>query len=212
MEVISIQKIQDRPIIDAIATDDFFLIGDVSDGSQVKRVTVATLRAFILAGSTLPPNPSPDPTFATRYLGINCGGDQYIDSEGDMWIADQYFSGASGQPGQFSSGEILGTTEDTLFYTDRYGEFTYTIPTLDNSPHQISFYFSEPYWQHLTDRIFRIRINDTLVANNIDIFSEVGYKTAAIKTFVATPVNQQIQVVFQSINDNALVNAILVKR
>jgi len=41
MQVISIQNIQDRPIIDAIAPQDFLLIGDASDGNQVKRVLVS---------------------------------------------------------------------------------------------------------------------------------------------------------------------------
>lgn len=41
MQVISIQNIQDRPIIDAIAPQDFLLIGDASDGNQVKRVLIS---------------------------------------------------------------------------------------------------------------------------------------------------------------------------
>lgn len=62
MQVISVQSIIDRPIIDAIATNDFLLIGDASDGNAIKRVSLATLRAFVLAGFTPSPSPSPSPS------------------------------------------------------------------------------------------------------------------------------------------------------
>ena len=61
MQVISIQNIQDRPIIDAIAPQDFLLIGDASDGNQVKRVLVSTLTSYLLA--LIPVGPvDPQPT------------------------------------------------------------------------------------------------------------------------------------------------------
>lgn len=61
MQVISIQNIQDRPIIDAIAPQDFMLIGDASDGGQVKRVLVSTLTSYLIG--LLPVDPvDPQPT------------------------------------------------------------------------------------------------------------------------------------------------------
>ena len=49
MQVITIQKIEDRPIIDAIAPEDFLLIGDASDSQQVKRTLVSDLTDYILS-------------------------------------------------------------------------------------------------------------------------------------------------------------------
>ena len=43
MQVISIQNIQDRPLIGAIAPDDFMLVGDASDGNTVKRILASSL-------------------------------------------------------------------------------------------------------------------------------------------------------------------------
>ena len=49
MNIISVQPITDRPIIDAIAPDDFMLIGDASDNNVVKRVLVSSLKSFFTA-------------------------------------------------------------------------------------------------------------------------------------------------------------------
>lgn len=211
MQVISIQNIQDRPIIDAIAPQDFLLIGDASDASQVKRVLVSSLTAYLI--SQLPDSPiDPEPPqFNTRVLGINVGGGAFTDNEGEIWVEDQYFTQASGEAGG-SSGAIANTLDDVLYHTDRYGDFTYTIPTADNSPHQISLLFAETYWEEVGARVFRIRINGTLVLNNFDVFAEGGFKSAVIKTFVATPNSQQITIQFQTISDNAIVSGILIKK
>ncbi len=77
MQVISIQNIQDRPIIDAIAPQDFLLIGDVSDGNQVKRTTVAQLTSYLIA---LIPTPQPVPTKQSLYLSSQVPA---LDSQND---------------------------------------------------------------------------------------------------------------------------------
>ena len=53
MNIISVQPITDRPIIDAIAPDDFMLIGDASDNNVVKRVLVSSLKSFFTIASNL---------------------------------------------------------------------------------------------------------------------------------------------------------------
>lgn len=208
---IQVQQVSDRPIIDAIAPQDFLLLGDASDSNLVKRVLISTLTSYLI--SQLPDSPvDPEPPqFNTRVLGINVGGGAFTDNEGEIWVADQYFTQTSGETGG-SSGAIANTLDDVLYLTDRYGDFVYTIPTSDNSPHQVSLLFAETYWQEAGARVFRVRINGSLVLNNFDIFAEGGFKTAVIKTFVATPVNQQITIQFQTIADNSIVSAILIKK
>ena len=53
MNIISVQPITDRPIIDAIAPNDFMLIGDASDNNVVKRVLVSSLKSFFTIASNL---------------------------------------------------------------------------------------------------------------------------------------------------------------
>lgn len=63
MQSIQVQNIQDRPLIDEIAPQDFLLIGDASSGYQVKRVLVSTLTAYVISQVPTPtPSPSPSPS------------------------------------------------------------------------------------------------------------------------------------------------------
>ena len=63
MNIISVQPITDRPIVDAIAANDFMLIGDASDNNVVKRVLVSSLKNYFAASSPTPtPTPTPIPT------------------------------------------------------------------------------------------------------------------------------------------------------
>jgi Malectin domain len=64
-------------------------------------------------------------TFAP--IRINCGSDRaYNDSLGREWSADAYFTGGS----SFASGigQILNTTDDVIYRSERYGDATYNIP------------------------------------------------------------------------------------
>ncbi|MCB0360579.1 MAG: hypothetical protein KDD44_13120, partial [Bdellovibrionales bacterium] len=57
---------------------------------------------------------------ATR---INVGGESYTDSLGRVWVADQFFSGGDVYQ---DAVPISGTSEDTLYQSERYGDpFSY---------------------------------------------------------------------------------------
>ncbi len=148
--------------------------------------------------------------FDIRYLAINCGGEAFTDFEGLEWLADSYFVQTNGETGS-NSNEILGTDNDLLFYSDRYGDFIYTIPTVVNDLHQVTLYFSEPYWTESNSRKFRVRINGDIVLNNFDIYAESGFETAITKTFEVNPIDGNIVIEMETIIDNALLNGFVIK-
>jgi hypothetical protein len=66
-------------------------------------------------------------------IRINCGGSTHKDAEGNVWMADKYFvpMAAGVETGAFSVASnitILGTVEDALFQSERWGLFQYEIP------------------------------------------------------------------------------------
>src|SRR5438132_3339726 len=62
---------------------------------------------------------------ASSAVRINCGGNSYTDSSGQVWSADAYFSG--GTAGS-STATISGTSDPTLYQTERYAKtLTYNI-------------------------------------------------------------------------------------
>jgi Malectin domain len=66
--------------------------------------------------------------FAT--IRINCGGPAHTDAEGNIWMADKYYVEENGvEGGAFAlEAAILGTTEEELFQSERWGMFKYEIP------------------------------------------------------------------------------------
>jgi Malectin domain len=66
--------------------------------------------------------------FAT--IRINCGGPAHTDAEGNIWMADKYYVEEKGVEGGAFVLEavILGTTEEDLFQSERWGLFKYEIP------------------------------------------------------------------------------------
>ena len=78
MNIISVQSITDRQIIDAIAPNDFMLIGDASDNNVVKRVLVSSLKSFFTASSPTP-TPTPTPT-STLWTPASLSLDLWLDA------------------------------------------------------------------------------------------------------------------------------------
>ncbi|RYZ33945.1 MAG: DUF4982 domain-containing protein, partial [Sphingobacteriales bacterium] len=130
---------------------------------------------------------------------VNCGGPDYKDSEGSIWMADrQRTSGATwgstswtadfpGMPPYFASQRttsdpIRGTKDWKLFQSFRYGldKLQYHFPVKDGE-YIVELYFTEPWlgtgggvdatgW-----RLFDVAVNDKIVLKDVDIWKEVGH-------------------------------------
>jgi Malectin domain len=63
------------------------------------------------------------PTF--QPILINCGGGAFTDTQRRVWMADKYNEGGQ----LYATGnEILGTEDDELYRSHRYGQLVYKIP------------------------------------------------------------------------------------
>ena len=117
---------------------------------------------------------------------INVGGSQYVHSDGRVFVSDQFFSG--GNVGS-ANHEIEGTVDDVLFQTERWRDFSYSIPTAVSGVHTVELLFSEIYYQATTSsggpgsRVFDVLIEGGVVENNLDIISAVASKTALQKLY-----------------------------
>ena len=82
---------------------------------------------------------------ATR---INVGGDQFVDSTGKTWIADNYFGGKGAAYGSCPKA-IANTVDDDLYCTNRWfapwhgAPFVYQIPVPSSSQYQVRLHFAE---------------------------------------------------------------------
>jgi hypothetical protein len=135
---------------------------------------------------------------------INSGGPAFTDSTGKVWAADGLFSGGT----TFSKVvAIAGTVEDTLYQTERYGNFSYSLP-VPNGTYTVALYFAELYWTASGKRVFNVTVEGAPAIANLDIFAAVGANTALVRTVTTTVNDGVLNINFVSVTDNAKISAI----
>ena len=84
---------------------------------------------------------------------VRCGGDNYTDSQGNLWVADTNFTGGwPAATGNAISGALPASSDQSLYQYERYGNatggetvtYTFNVPT--GSTYQATLKFSENYW------------------------------------------------------------------
>ena len=145
-----------------------------------------------------------------------------IDSGGTSaagsFAADEYFTGGSvtGNVGvSINMSTVKNAAPMAVYQTNRYGNFTYTIPNLTSGKaYTVRLHFAETYWPTQGSRLFDVIANQGLssaqtLLSNFDIFAAAGGKDVAYsQDFVVTAANNQIVLTFQTDKDNALVSGI----
>ena len=126
-------------------------------------------------------------------LLLNAGGPNYTDSGGLLWFADNSFAGGNTAS---TSSAITNTSDPTLYQTERYGSFTYTL-SVPNGARNVTLKFAEIYFTATNKRIFNVSINGTQVLKNFDIVAAAGGAFKAIdKTFPVSVTNNQVVIQF----------------
>jgi peptidoglycan/xylan/chitin deacetylase (PgdA/CDA1 family) len=145
-------------------------------------------------------------------VSINVGG-----AAAGSFIADAYFSGGSTYTNSntIDTSLLTGTAPPaSVFQSERYGTFTYTLPGFTaGSAQTVTLYFAETYWTAAGQRSFGVSINGTSVLSAFDIYAAAGGQNKAIARTFSTTANASGQVVIQFTNgsaDNAKVCGIAV--
>ena len=108
---------------------------------------------------------------------INCGGNEYTDSNGIKYEADKYFNrGTSSEHG--INFNIKNTDDQILYQTERWNSetLTYSLPLKSNinGKYVLILKFSEVYFNHKGEKIFNVALGKENVIRNLDIFAKVG--------------------------------------
>jgi hypothetical protein len=106
-------------------------------------------------------------------VAINAGG-QATSYTGVAYQADNYSNG-----GRVSSttDSISGTSEDTIFQSERYGSFSYKIPVAA-AAYSINMHFAEIFHESAGKRSFNLYVEDNLVMSSVDLYALVGHDSA----------------------------------
>jgi endo-1,4-beta-xylanase len=132
----------------------------------------------------------------THAVSINSGG-----SASGTFAADGSFSSGS----TFSTTNAIDTSQvpapvppQSVFQTERFGEFTYTVSGFTaGRAATVALFFEESFWTAAGQRKFNAAINGATVLTQFDIFATAGGANRAIARTFNTTANASGQVVIQ---------------
>jgi hypothetical protein len=111
-------------------------------------------------------------------LRLNAGGPEYIDyGMHHTFSADKFVSG--GSTSKLSTSPAIANTElDTLYHTERWGTFAYSIPVKPGK-YYVYLHFAEIYWGNgraggVGSRKFNVDIEGSRRLTEYDIFATAG--------------------------------------
>ena len=175
-------------------------LGNITGGAILGTQSTATLSILDNDGQTK--------------ILINAGGGQYTDTAGQIWSADQYFSGSS-YAYVSTATSFTSTNNPTLFKDERSGvngsAFSYQVP-VTNGAYQVNLNFAELYWNASGQRVFNVNLEGQTAIQNLDIWSQVGKNTALTKAVQAIVTDGVLNIDFSSIVGDAEITSIEILR
>ena len=145
--------------------------------------------------ATVTPAPTAIAAVAT-VAAINAGGPTVGAFGADM---DENGGSTSATTTTIDTSGTTNLAPPEVYQTERYGDFTYTIPNLiPGAAYTVRLHFAEIYWTQAGQRQFNVAINGQQVLTNFDIIAAAGGPNKAIvKSFVSNADNQgQLTIAF----------------
>lgn len=139
---------------------------------------------------------------------INCGGNAYVDSRGNTWLADTYFTGGfvDNLENTLGAFTVAKTNDQPIYKFDRaknHSNFSYTIP-ITPGIYAFDLHFCESVNTSAGQRVGNVALNGIDILPSFDIFTHAGgQRIALIKTFKSKVLNS-----FTLTFTNTLVNGI----
>jgi hypothetical protein len=147
------------------------------------------------------------PAHPTVVWAVNAGGPKYTDAQGLIYRANTQFT--TGYTGT-TSAAIAGTTDDRLYQSERWGNFSYAIPVA-NGDYLVTLKFAEIDWTKPGQRVFNVLIEGVKVISQLDLVAKVGPNTAYDVTLPVRVTDGQLNLAFRPVVDYATVSAIVVQ-
>lgn len=152
-------------------------------------------------------SPSPQPELV---MAINAGGPAYKANDNTQFAADVFFSGGKTYS---TDRDVVNTEDDTLFQSERYGNFRYDI-AVDPGVYLVELYFSEGYWTAGGERVFDIAVEGNVSVSAFDIVDVAGGRDIAHSVSVSSVRVRGLTLTIEFITttDNAKLSAFKVMR
>jgi hypothetical protein len=131
-------------------------------------------------GPPATPTKTPTPVVASTWRVV-AGGPAHTDCNGNVWAADENFTGGIAATSTNTiTGALPCSTDGALYQDQRYGNpFTYSF-NVPAGNYQVTLKFAETYWTAAGQREFNVSINGTTELTNFDIFATAGGANIAV--------------------------------
>jgi hypothetical protein len=149
-----------------------------------------------------------------RPIRITTRNVPYLAKSQVLWEADRYYSGGRRQQVELP---IAGTDDPELYSTERFGNFSYTVPVAPGR-YTVIFHFSERYFGPANyggggggSRVFDVDSNGVALLKDFDIYKEAGGANRALhKELHGVRPNAlgKITLTFQPIRNYPCINAL----
>jgi hypothetical protein len=143
---------------------------------------------------------------------INAGGGTYLSPiSGIEYVDDETTGWLSGGGGTHSDTfAVEGTEDDTLYQTERWGNFSYTIP-LENGSYDVVLKFAEIYFDYTSQRLFHVDLEGERIIRNLDLLFRTERNTAYDVIMPVELTDGELNIDFISVNDNAKLSALEIR-
>ncbi len=105
---------------------------------------------------------------------VNAGNTVAATLNGVVYQPDRFASGGSTQ---VVSDSIEGTSEDTLYQSERYGSYRYEIP-VSNATYNVQLHFAELFHNAAGARVFNLTVEGQRILSDFDLYSVAGHDGA----------------------------------
>ncbi|WP_166260723.1 malectin domain-containing carbohydrate-binding protein [Marinobacter salicampi] len=161
-------------------------------------------------GDGIGDNSDPTPTFE---MCINSGGPAYTTFDGVSFLSDEQYSG--GRASSYDIG-IANTEDDTLYQSERWGDFSYSIPVPANGPYVVLLMFAEIYYQAAVSsggvgsRVFDISVDGNQVRSDFDMIAEAGSQAAINQRYLVEVDDGSVEISLGQVVDAPKLSAVCV--
>jgi hypothetical protein len=144
---------------------------------------------------------------AFKPIRINFGAfEPYTDPRGNVWVPDTGIE--DGNTIERGDIPIANTDMAPIYRTEHYSmtRFTHAVP---NGNYTVKLHFAETF-DGITDkgqRVFSVKVQDKEL-KDLDIFAEVGFCKALVKTFDVSVSNGKLIIIFTPNIENPEINGI----
>jgi beta-glucosidase len=120
-------------------------------------------------------------------------------------------SGFTGGATATTDHAIAGTADDPLYQSERYGDFSYAT-LLPAGRYAVTLKLSENRWNGPNQRVFSVSAEGQPALTGVDIYADAGGSFRPVdKQFVVSVTDGTLNLAFQSVVDDAKVDAVAIK-